>query len=91
MADKAEVAVLQVKIQHLEARLQSDAADYEERIAQMEAEFRRRLKALEARSDELEARIRLGKGIFIGVVLTLGSLGAIAFDRARLFLSAMFK
>ena len=86
MSDNTEIQLLKAELGHLKERVKHYESSHSEFIKSVRDESRRRIKALEENSADLEARIRVGKGVFIGLFASLGFFGITLFDRVKDFL-----
>jgi len=84
-----DLAVLHKQVEYLEKELRENEQHYKKQLDQITQETRRRIAALEEKSNLLESRIRLGKGVFIGIFFTLGGLGLVAFDKVRAIITTL--
>lgn len=81
MSEESDIAVLQNQIKNLQKQVEKDERSYTFKINEARKSFDSSIQALEGRADSIEARIRTGRGIFIGIFFTLGTIGFTAADK----------
>jgi len=69
------------------ARVRWELKQLQEKVAEDEIAY----SLLKDRLDQLEERVRMGKGVVIGFLISLGSIGILSFDKLRLLVSRLIE
>ena len=80
-SEETNIAVLQNQLKNLQKQVTQDERKYAYRFNESKKDFDSAIENLGKRTDAIEARIRTGRGIFIGIFFTLGTIGFAAADK----------
>ncbi len=77
--NETSIKLLSKEVQYLRERVESDENGYRERKIEMED----RIQTLERYIAKLESRLTLGRGVFLGLSFTVGSIIFTMWDKLR--------
>jgi hypothetical protein len=81
MSEESDIAVLKEQLESLRMQVAKDEIAHSAELRAAKKDFGKKLDTLSTALRDIQAKIRTGRGIFIGIFFTLGTIGFAAADK----------